>query len=82
VDGHVDLLLSGDTHGGQIALPLIGPLIKVRRWRDRFYEAGLHTAPGGTRYYVNRGIGMEGHHVPRVRFNVPPEVTLLEIRPE
>lgn len=82
VDGNVDLLLTGDTHGGQLNFPLIGPLVRIRRWGDRFHEAGLHTAPKGTPYYVNRGIGMEGHRVPRVRLNVPPEVTLLEIRPE
>ncbi len=81
LDGTVDLLLSGDTHGGQIFLPVLGPLIKIRRWRTPFYTAGLHTTAAGTHLYVNRGIGMEGRRVPRVRFNVPPEITLIEIHP-
>ncbi|MBN2719392.1 MAG: hypothetical protein JXX14_26310, partial [Deltaproteobacteria bacterium] len=82
LDGAVDLLLSGDTHGGQVALPFLGPLIKIRRWNTPFYSAGLHTTPGGTHLYVNRGIGMEGRNVPRVRFNVPPEVTLIKLLPK
>lgn len=82
VDGAADLLLSGDTHGGQIALPLVGPLIRIHRWGGAFYSNGLHTTSKGTHLYVNRGIGMEGGHVPRIRFNVPPEVTLIEIHPD
>lgn len=81
LDGTVDLLLSGDTHGGQISLPVLGPLIKIRRWQSPYYTAGLHTTAAGTHLYVNRGIGMEGRRVPRVRFNVPPEITVIEIRP-
>ena len=81
-DGVVDILLSGDTHGGQIALPLIGPLIKIKRWGGPYYMTGLHTMSSGTHLYVNRGVGMEGGNVPRVRFMAPPEVTLIEIHPE
>jgi predicted MPP superfamily phosphohydrolase len=32
--------------------------------------------------YVNRGIGMEGHIAPRLRFCARPEVTLIEIKPQ
>ena len=81
LDGTVDLLLSGDTHGGQVSLPVLGPLIKIRRWNKPYYSAGLHTTPSGTHLYVNRGIGMEGRHTPRVRLNVPPEVTLIKLQP-
>ncbi len=82
VDGRADLLLSGDTHDGQLRLPLLGPLIRIRRWGKPFYPAGLHRTAKGLDTYVNRGIGMEGHHVPRVRFNCPPEITLIEIAPK
>ncbi len=27
--GKVDLLLSGDTHGGQLVFPLLGPLVRI-----------------------------------------------------
>jgi predicted MPP superfamily phosphohydrolase len=42
---------------------------------------GLHTMDD-THVYVNRGIGMEGGAVPRVRFMASPEVTLIELTPE
>lgn len=75
-----DLGLGGDTHGGQIRLPLFGPLIRISRLGG-YYDVGLHRVEGG-HLYVNRGIGMEGGHVPRVRFGCPPEVTLIEIAPQ
>ena len=81
VDGRADLLLSGDTHGGQLRLPLIGPLIRITRWDRQFYSTGLHRTPRGLWYYVNRGVGMEGSSVPRVRFNCPPEIALIELVP-
>jgi predicted MPP superfamily phosphohydrolase len=28
---------------------------------------------------VTAGIGMEGHHAPRIRFQCPPEVTLIRV---
>jgi predicted MPP superfamily phosphohydrolase len=82
VDGRADLLLSGDTHDGQLKLPVIGPLIRIRRWGTPFYESGIHHTAAGLDFYVNRGIGMEGHHVPRVRFNCPPEIALIELSPK
>ncbi len=45
------------------------------------YEAGLCRV-GETRLYVDRGIGMEGGRVPRVRFCARPEVTVIAIHPE
>lgn len=77
-DAGVDLYLSGHTHGGQVALPVYGALVTLSRWGKRF-EAGRYQV-GPTTLYVNRGIGMEGSHAPRVRFWATPELTLLELR--
>ena len=76
-DAGVDLYLAGHTHGGQVALPLYGALVTLSRWGKRF-EAGRYQV-GPTTLYVNRGIGMEGGHAPRVRFWAAPELTLLEL---
>lgn len=76
-DAGVDLYLAGHTHGGQVALPLYGALVTLSRWGKRF-EAGLYRV-GPTTLYVNRGIGMEGGHAPRVRFWAAPELTLVEL---
>jgi len=67
-----DWVLSGHTHGGQVRLPLIGPLYVPVRHRE--YDAGLFRV-GRTRLYVNRGLG----YVARVRFNCPPEITVFEL---
>jgi len=74
----VDLYLCGHTHGGQVALPLYGALITLSKHGKRF-EAGLYHA-SHMPAYVNRGIGMEGGPVPRVRFLARPEITLLTFR--
>jgi len=77
--GHVDLVLAGHTHGGQVALPFYGALVTLARHGKRF-EAGLYRV-GDTHLYVNRGIGMEGGPAPRVRFGSRPEVTVIDIAP-
>lgn len=74
-----DLLCAGHTHGGQVRLPLYGAIVTLSRFGKRF-ESGLHEV-GGTRLYVNRGIGMEGGPAPRVRFLCRPEITVIEIAP-
>jgi uncharacterized protein len=82
VGARADLLLSGDTHGGQISLPGIGSLIRIRRWNKDFVPVGLHELQSGLSMYVSQGVGMEGGSVPRVRFLVPPEIAVLDLRPE
>ena len=89
----VDLYLAGHTHGGQICIPFYGAIVTLSSYGKRF-EGGLsrvardHQADesaGGdpsTWVFVTRGIGMEGHLSPRMRFFAPPEVALIEIRPQ
>lgn len=70
----VSLVLSGHTHGGQIQLPVIGPL-----WLPpggRKYVQGLFHL-GTTQLYVNRGIGSVGAPF---RFNCRPEITVFTLR--
>ena len=69
----VDLQISGHSHGGQVRLPLIGALHLPPLGRK--YPIGLQKA-GRTQVYTNRGLGTTG---PPVRFNCPPEVTLLRV---
>lgn len=75
----VDLYCAGHTHGGQVALPFYGALITLSKYGKRF-ESGLYRVDE-TWLYVNRGIGMEGRHAPRVRFCARPEITVIEIVP-
>ena len=81
VRGHgIDLYCASHTHGGQVAIPFYGALVTFSRFGKK-YESGLfHEA--GTNLYVNRGIGMEGGPVPRVRFWARPEITVFDLVPK
>lgn len=70
----VSLLLAGHTHGGQIRFPRLGCLWSNDRYPAR-HAWGLHTV-NGTPIHVSAGVGTS---LPlHLRFNCPPEVTLLE----
>ncbi len=76
LDGkQVELHLAGHTHGGQISFPGIGPPVTLSRLPNR-YARGLNRF-GDHWLHVTPGIGMEGHHAPRIRFLCPPEIDLL-----
>lgn len=75
----IDLYLCGHTHGGQVRLPIIGPLLTSSQLGRRFVMG--HYRLGRTHLYVSRGIGLEGMSAPRVRFMAPPEITLVTMVP-
>lgn len=72
VRASVDLVLSGHTHGGQVAIrgerASARPSKRVLKglWRQ-----------GNTQIYVNRGLGTV---VLPIRYGCPPEISLLELR--
>ncbi|GJM41327.1 MAG: hypothetical protein DHS20C20_16090 [Ardenticatenaceae bacterium] len=68
-DGRIHLQLSGHTHGGQVRVPGLGPIVLPRFGQK--YHNGLYQVGQG-QLYVNRGIGIVG---PAVRLNCPPEIT-------
>jgi len=65
-------MLSGHTHGGQIQLPLIGPLFTGSLYGLQL-QSGLYKIHD-TLLTISRGIGLEGLGAPRVRFLCPPEI--------
>lgn len=76
----IDLYCAGHTHGGQIAMPFYGALVTFSKFGKK-YEGGTYQV-NKTWLNVNRGIGMEGGGVPRVRFWARPEITVIDIVPE
>lgn len=74
------LLLAGHTHGGQVRLPWIGPLITFSRV-PRAWASGLTRLGPEQTLYVSRGIGLERGDAPRLRFNCLPELVLFELEP-
>ena len=75
----VDLLVAGHTHGGQLQLPLVGPLQTASRLPREVGAGGLHHW-GGRRLYVSRGVGVERGQAPKLRLGAPPEVSLITLR--
>jgi predicted MPP superfamily phosphohydrolase len=71
----VDLMLSGHSHGGQIRLPFLGPLI-LPPLGEKYPEG--HYRFSRMQLYVNRGIGTVG--LP-FRLNCPPEITVIALQP-
>jgi predicted MPP superfamily phosphohydrolase len=63
-----DWVLAGHTHGGQIRIPILGPMVLQVHFKQ--FDKGLFDVRG-TKLYVSRGVGCR---VP-VRFCCRPEVT-------
>ncbi len=75
VPPEVGLTLSGHTHGGQINVPGIGPLIKASHYTQRLLRGWSRQPALG---YVSRGLGVS---LLPLRLNCPPELTVLELTP-
>lgn len=75
-EGGADVMISGHTHGGQVRLPIIGPVlmpVKNKRFdRGWFFE-------GGRKLFVSSGLGTS---LPPLRFLCPPEVVVIDFVPE
>ncbi|MEW4487971.1 metallophosphoesterase [Thalassoglobus sp. JC818] len=72
----VNLVLSGHNHGGQVQLPIIGPLYSPSR-HDTKYASGLFDEPPSM-MHVSRGLA--GRHPLRIR--CLPEVTRITLHGE
>jgi uncharacterized protein len=80
-DVDADLLLAGHTHGGQVRLPGIGPIITLSRV-PRDWAAGAIRLDERRTLVVSRGIGMERGPAPRLRFLCRPELVFVHVRPD
>jgi predicted MPP superfamily phosphohydrolase len=70
----VDLMLSGHVHGGQVVLPIFGPVYAPSRYGVKYASGVFHEPP--TVLHVSRGLS--GRHP--LRFRCRPEVTRLVLR--
>lgn len=73
--GGADLVLSGHTHGGQLALPFAAERLNLARL-SYLHHAGLYRI-GASWLYVHPGLGTTG---PPVRIGAAPEITVLRLR--
>ncbi len=81
VDVDADLLIAGHTHGGQVQLPIIGPLLTLSRVPRAWAAGALTRLSSGATLIVSKGIGMERGAAPRLRFLCPPEVVIVDVVP-
>ena len=79
-DVRADLLVAGHTHGGQVRLPLVGPLLTLSDV-PRSWAAGVTALPDGRTLVVSRGVGMMRYKAPRVRFLCRPEIVIIDVVP-
>ena len=71
----INLVVAGHTHGGQVRIPFFGrPALTYLQMND--YEAGHYLQQ--TDLFVSTGIGTNNL---AVRFGVPPEISLLVLKP-
>jgi hypothetical protein len=77
IAGQADLFLCGHTHGGQVRIPFLGPLLPAWRSPAGFPEG--ESTHEGTAVIVNRGLGMSGGPLPRARLLARPEIRLIEV---
>jgi predicted MPP superfamily phosphohydrolase len=72
----VDLVLSGHTHGGQIAMPFLGRWLSLSHLVHKFH-IGIYR-DGRSTLFVHPGLGTTG---PPMRLGVAPAIVLLRLRP-
>ncbi len=71
---HIDLALAGHSHGGQVVVPVFGPVLTpplAKKYTKGMYQLGIRT-----HLYVNSGIGTT--KIP-IRFWNPPELSVFDI---
>jgi uncharacterized protein len=74
-DDDIKLVLAGHTHGGQIRLPLMGPIGPIPDELGQQYDKGFFEI-NDTPVYITSGLGESG---PRARLFNPPEIIMMEI---
>ena len=68
-----NLILAGHCHGGQVRLPIIGPIITPSRYGIRFASGVFQF--GRSVLMITRGISCDDP----LRWNCPPELTLIQV---
>lgn len=77
VPASVSLTVAGHTHGGQVRVPFLGPVIIPSRHGRRYAQG--HIVEQGRNLFVSSGLGTS---ILPVRFLVPPEVSRLYLYSE
>lgn len=69
-----DLMFAGHNHGGQVALPVIGPIIAPSKYGTKYASGDFQI--GKMLMHVSRGLSADTP----IRWNSPPELGLFTVR--
>ncbi|MBP9774009.1 MAG: metallophosphoesterase [Candidatus Peribacteraceae bacterium] len=72
------LIVAGHTHGGQVRLPFIGPLVPLPTKLGQKYDQGIFSVDDDTTLAISRGIGQSGV---RARLFAWPQIMELRLMP-
>jgi hypothetical protein len=75
----VDLTVAGHTHGGQVAIPGVGPVMPVYALPRSVAAGGLHELVGH-QLYVSTGVGMVRGAAPQIRLFTRPSIAVITLR--
>lgn len=71
----VDLTLAGHTHGGQIDIPFIGPIVVSSDYGNKYAKGSIEK--NGKKMFVTKGIGTS---ILPIRFNCAPEIVVIDFK--
>lgn len=77
-DDPIDLFVAGHTHGGQVQLPFVGPLVTLSVVPRSVAAGGLHVLDSHWTY-VSTGVGRERERAPQMRFGVRPSIGIIDV---
>ena len=72
----VELVLAGHNHGGQVRLPIFGPILMPSRYSRHFDRGFFRAGASNSLLYVSQGVG--GKHP--IRYGCSPEITRFTLR--
>ena len=73
---NIDLMFAGHTHGGQVRLPIVGPIIAPSRYGIKYAAGTFQTRR--TLLHVSRGLSGDEP----IRINCPPELGIFTLKRE
>lgn len=75
IPNSVNLILAGHTHGGQIVIPVIGPILTGSQYHNLYAYGQINE--NGKKLITTRGIGVS---ILPFRLNCPPEIVVIEFK--
>lgn len=73
ITGSIDLTLAGHTHGGQVVIPFVGPIVVPSAFGKKYASGEI--IENGRKMFVTKGLGTS---ILPIRFNCIPEIVVID----